>query len=420
MKEILEKTKLPGGVRILSEKIDYFRSVCLGIWVKAGARDEDEAYQGISHFIEHLIFKGTPDLTATQISEHFDSLGAEINAFSSKEYTCYYIRVLDEYLERAFEVLADIVQNPAWRELDVDSERQVVLEEISLYEDTPDDKIHDVVIESLWSDHPLGRAVLGTTETVGKIGPVELKGYYSRHYTQSNMVVAAVGNVDHKRVVELTDRYFLAQRGEPVTRERKIPKTERVSVFNYKDTEQAHICLAMPALSAHDERRYELAVLDGIFGSGMSSRLFQRIREQEGLAYSVFSYSSQYEETGMFAIYAGTRIANAQRVLDLCIEELRRIAVDGVSVDELERAKNHLVGQLVLSTESTTGKMSRIGKNELLGVEFLPTEEIMMQVKKVDIDMVNDMAKMIYDPERMVMAVIGPFEQDGLVMNRGD
>lgn len=392
-----------------------FRSVCLGIWVMSGARDETHTTNGISHFVEHLVFKGTEQYSALQISEHFDSLGAEINAFSSKEYTCYYVRVLDDYVEKAFEVLAEIVQRPAFRDSDIEAERQVVLEEISLYEDTPDDRIHDLVVSELWPQHPLGKRVLGFMDTVSGITRDQIAGYFAEHYSRSNIVIAAAGNIDHQHLVAMTKEYFSdSETGQPFSRNLTNPEVCKTSRFYFKETEQAHICLAMPALSAHDESRYSLAVMDSIVGSGMSSRLFQTIREREGLAYSVYSYANGYTETGLYAIYAGTRPNNAQRVLDICLNELDGLAKEGVTEAELTRSKNQLIGQMVISLESTNSRMSRLGKNELLGVEFVSVEEVINRIELVSIADVNGIFNRIYDPKRFVLAVIGPFEKDSL------
>lgn len=420
MLDRFERTELDGKVRVLSEKLEHLRSVCLGIWVKVGARDEAEGISGLSHFIEHMIFKGTEAMTALDISKHFDSLGAEINAFSSKEYTCYYVRVLDDHVDSAFKVLSDIVQRPAFRKDDLASEREVVLEEISLYEDTPDDRIHDLVIGELWPDHALGNRVLGFSASVSSISREAVQAYFDSHYTQSNIVIAAVGNIEHEHLVDLARNFFCCRTGEPVNRTLAIPEVTFTERLFYKDTEQAHICLAMPGLSAHDDERFELSIMDVIFGSGMSSRLFQRIREREGLAYSVYSYSSGYTETGVFAVYAGTRPANAQRVIDMSVEELQTLAAAGINNEELERSKNHLIGQLVISMESTSSRMSRLGKNELLGVEFLTLEDMIKRIDAIEIARVNDLARRICDLDRCVLSVIGPFREGELAISRGD
>ncbi|HZD60383.1 MAG TPA: pitrilysin family protein [Anaerolineae bacterium] len=412
--QFFKTTELQSGVKVVTEYMPQVRSVAIGFWVGVGSRDEADPINGMSHFIEHLLFKGTDTRTARDISEAFDTLGGELNAFTSKEYTCYYTRLLDEHVDTGVEILADMVQNPRFDESDILSERKVVLEEINLHEDSPDERIHDVFASSLWATHPLGKPILGHVETVGNFGGEDVTKFYRQEYIPNNLIVAAAGNIDHDRMVELVAKHFAGVPGEKVVRKVIVPQIEkRLDVFT-KKTEQAHICFGTEALSAGDERRFVLSIMDNILGGGMSSRLFQEIREKRGLAYSTYSYHSLYAETGFITAYAGTAPENAERVVRLIQEQIDDITDGGINDQEIYRAKEHLKGQLMLGLESTGRRMTRLGKLEITNGEILSLDELVNRIDMVTRESVTELAKELFNPEKMILTVIGPFELERL------
>ncbi|MGV8082620.1 MAG: M16 family metallopeptidase [Coriobacteriia bacterium] len=408
------KTVLDNGVTVISEPIDSVRSITLGIWLAVGSRDESPEEAGMSHFMEHMMFKGTPTRTALQISESFDRIGAELNAFTSKEYTAYYSRFVDEHLPKAFDILADMVVNSNLDDPSCTSEREVVIEEIARMEDTPDDYIHELFSRVLWPNHPIGLPILGSRQTVGGFDHAQSATFRAKHYLSGNVVVAAAGNVDHDELVALAAEKLA---GLPLGPRSARPVAQavcasRVSVTR-KDTEQAHICYGMPAMSAKDPDRFALSLLDGVLGGGMASRLFQEIREKRGLAYAVYSFSALYQDTGAFVVYAGTRPANAKEVITLIHEEMGRIAEEGVTADELDRVRQAAMGQLVLGMESTRNRMQRLGRNEATGGEILSADEIIERYDAVTVDDVKRISAQVLSADK-VLAVIGPFEAEEL------
>lgn len=411
---VFNRTCLRNEVRVLTEVLPQVRSVTLGFWVGVGSRDEPEELNGVSHFLEHLLFKGTEKRSAREISETFDSLGAELNAFSAKEVTCFYARLLDEHLPIGVEVLSDMLQNSLFRAEDIDSEREVILEEISLYEDTPDDRIHDLFASVLWENHPLGKSVLGHIETVRSFSQEDILSFFSQHYVPNNLVVAAAGHLDHDKLVELIDKYFTPKTNLKFSRKLFVPEVEPHLTVYTKKTEQAHICYGAQGFHARHQDRFALAILDNILGGGMSSRLFQEVREKKGLVYSIYSYNSLYSETGLFAIYAGTRPSKTEQVIKLIKREINRILGDGITSDELHRSKNHIKGELVLGLESTSHRMSRLGKAELSDGELLSLDELVERIDGVTVEDVNRIAREIFIPQKMVLAVIGPFKTEEL------
>ncbi|RJQ54315.1 MAG: insulinase family protein [Actinobacteria bacterium] len=415
-----DKTVLDNGITVVTETMDQVRSVALGFWVRVGSRDEPPGFGGMSHFIEHLLFKGTEKRTAEEISATFDRLGAELNAFTSKEYTCYYSRFLDEHLPTAVDVLVDMLQGTLFADEHVKSEREVVLEEIHLHEDTPDEQIHDLFAQTLFGSHPLGAPILGQTESVETFGRDDVTKYFSDYYLPENVVVAAAGRVKHDEVVSLVrDRLHLNERGEEM-RKSYAPKPASEVMVRTKQTEQAHICYGTLAFDARSEDRFALTILDTILGGGMSSRLFREIREKKGLAYSVYSYHSLFLETGVFTVYAGTRPANAEEVIKLIQAELDDIVTNGVGEDEFAKVKDHLKGQLVLGLESTRNRMTRMGKSELTQGEVLSLDELVARIDRVTRDDVARVARELLRPDRMVLSVIGPFESEKLAHLLGE
>lgn len=398
-----------GGLRVVSEPLPGVRSVALGVWIGVGSRFETPAEAGISHFIEHLLFKGTDRYSAARIAELFDGLGGEVNAATGRDHTVVYTRVLDEHLESALEVMADMLQRPAFHELD--QEREVVLEEILMYEDDPQDLVHDLLTEAVFPDQPLGRPVIGTSEVIGSVAEDQIRTYHQEHYTAPNMVVAASGSITQDRLVELCERYLgdLA----PVGRDHAVVPGiagEPRLVVRTKPTEQYHLVLGAPGLDRSDPRRHAMAVLDTILGGSMSSRLFQEIRDRRGLAYSVGSYSAGYADTGQVGVYLGTREDNLGEAAGIIQAELTRIGDEPVPADELTRAKEHLKGRLVLGLESPVTRMHRIGRAVLSDTELLDVDELIERVEAVSTDDILALGREFWRPERMSVAAIGPDE----------
>ncbi|MCL2503080.1 MAG: insulinase family protein [Coriobacteriia bacterium] len=407
-----EKTVLPNGTTIISEQMGSVRSIALGIWFSVGSRDEEPAEAGMSHFLEHMMFKGTSVRSARDISEEFDRLGAEINAFTSKEYTCYYARFVDEHLDRAFSILSDMVTDAALDNAACESEREVVIEEIARMEDTPDDQIHEIFSRVLWPTHPIGLPVLGDKESVATFDHGRSTAFRAKHYLSGNCVVAAAGNVSHDELVALTKKYLTGiPHGERIGRPAvKESGSSNLAVLE-KETEQAHICYGLATMDANHPDRFALSLFDAVLGGGMSSRLFQEIREKRGLAYAVYSFSALYQDTGEFAVYVGTRPSNAEEVVGLIASEVERIASDGVLPEELDRVQQALKGHLVLGMESTRMRMTRLGKNEVVGGEILSTNEIMARVDAVTMDDIRRVSEEVLSKQK-VLAVIGPFSAD--------
>ncbi len=412
---VFKRTELSNGIRIISEKMPNVRSVTLGFWVGVGSRDEPEDLSGISHFIEHLLFKGTKFNSARQIAEAFDSMGGELNAFSAKEYTCFYAKVLDTDLDKSIELMTDMIFNSKFDPQDMDAERRVILEEISLHEDSPDDIIHDLFASTLWESHPLGQSVLGRLKVINTLSRDELVSFFRENYHPGNIVVSAAGNLDHEHLEALVEKFTNRQcaRGGS-SRRHLVPEVKpRLKVFN-RPTEQAHIVIGTTGLPRNHPDRFALAVLDNLLGGGMSSRLFQKIREEKALAYSVFSYHSMFSETGLIAIYAGTSRENAQLVMDLIWEEINNLVENGVKDEELERAKGHIKGNLVLSLEDSSGRMTRLGKSELCQGETLTLDELIERVEAVDREKIEELSRHLLGYGKFVATVLGPFEKDDL------
>lgn len=408
-----QKTTLDNGIRVVTEHIPHVRSVALGFWYGVGARHEDASTNGLSHLIEHLMFKGTEARSARQIAEEFDATGGQLNAYTSKEYTCYYARVLDKHLPMATEVLADMMLNSRFAPDDLEKEKGVVQEEIKMYEDSPDEMVHDLFTQAILDGHPLGRNILGTAETVSHFTRDDLRAYFERHYTPDNLVVASAGNADHRDVVAEVERYFGKFGGRRV--DEGLPKWSQAAkaVVRAKETEQVHLCLGVEGLKRNDPRKYSLFTLDVILGGGMSSRLFQELREERGLVYSTYSYHVCYQETGLFAIYAGMSPQNADQVVGLVKEEFARIGREGVGAEELQRAKEQLKGSLVLSLESTASRMSRIAKSELFYERYDTPDELVAKVDAVSAADVNALAAELLAENRVTLASIGPWHPDG-------
>jgi predicted Zn-dependent peptidase len=402
-------TELGSGVRVVTEQLPSVRSIALGFWVRTGSRNETVEQAGISHFLEHLLFKGTDRFSSTEIDEIFDGMGAEINAGTGKETTSVYSRFLDQHLDRAFDVMADMVLRPSYP--DIDSERQVVIEEIAMYEDEPSDKVHDVLSHAVFGDHPLGRPVIGRAEVISSVPVPDIARYHDHRYKSDNLVLAAAGNIDHDRLVELAAKAHgeLAGGGNGSVDPPPAPEARRL--FHRKDTEQYHLCVGAPGLARDDERRFVLRVLDTVLGGSTSSRLFQEVREKRGLAYAVYSYQSHYVDAGQTAVYVGTRPENVREAFEIIGRELERIRTEPVSEAELERAKENVKGRTVLSMESPLARMNRLGSSLLMGIPLLTLDETLAKIDAVTLDDLSGLAAELLAPERLCAAGVGGDEE---------
>jgi predicted Zn-dependent peptidase len=405
-------SELDSGQRVITERLTHVRSVALGYWIGAGSRDERPERAGVSHFIEHLLFKGTERYTAQEIAEIFDGLGGELNAATSREHTVVYARVADHHLETAVDLMSDMVFAPALAE--VDSEREVVLEEIAMYEDQPQELVHDLIAEAVFGEHPLGRPVIGTAEVISTISRRAISAYHRSMYVPGNVVFAAAGNLDANELLRLLERAEQKVREIPAKGRRvrsPLVKAPPPSLrFVRKDTEQYHVCLAAPGIARTDRRRFAASLLDAILGGSASSRLFQEIREKRGMAYAVYSFASQYTDTGQFGLYVGTREENLQDCLTIAAEQIGEIAAGELKPDELDRAKENLKGRILLSMESTSNRMSRLGKSLITDTELLSLDRIVAEIDAVEADALAELAEMLMAPERLSAAGIGPSE----------
>lgn len=404
------KTTLANGLRIVSESIPYMSSISLGIFVGTGSRNETPAEQGVSHFIEHLMFKGTHKRSAKDIAETVDDVGGQLNAATDRENTCYYIKVLPEHLPLGMDILSDMLLNSKFADTDVEKERQVVLEEISLYEDSPDELIHDLHMNSLWPGHALGRNILGTRQTIAAMDRQAILDYRTRHYMPDNLVIAAAGNLNHDQLVELCQTYWDGIQGQSPASLDPTPTFVAARLMQEKDIEQLHICLGTPGV-AHDSPEYYAShVLNTILGGGVSSRLFQSIREDRGLAYSVCSYPSSFRDTGLLTIYTGVSPENSREVIEITNAIIADIRTNGVRSEEMKRAKEQLKAGLMFSMESSASRMSRVGRAEISAREYLSPEKLAAKVEAVTLEQMFAMAQPLYRPESTCLTALGPIE----------
>jgi predicted Zn-dependent peptidase len=410
----VQLTELDSGLRVITEAMASVRSVALGLWVRTGSRDEHAGQEGLSHFLEHLLFKGTPEHDAIEISELLDGMGAAANAATSKESTHLHARFLDEHTAGAFELLAAMLARPTLPPDEVDSERQVILEEIAMYEDEPQDRVHDVLAEAIHGESPLGRRVLGSSEVIANVPVPKIREYHDARYTPASVIVAAAGHLEHDEIVDLAKEKLDLPAAESAGSSAEGPASgdlhERRYRFYPKDTEQYHVCFGGPGIARADERRFALGVLDTAFGGSTSSRLFREIREKRGLAYSVGSYTEQFVDDGAVAMYVGTRPDNVAEACEIIGRELGRLHADGLSDDEIERAKEHVKGRMVLGLESTAARMSRCARSALFDVPFYSLDELLAKVDAVSAAEVTELAVEFYDPDRLSAASIGPDE----------
>ncbi len=411
MGNTIRASRLDNGIQVVTEAMPGAHSVTTGFWVDAGGRDERPDEAGASHFLEHLLFKGTETRTAHSIAEDIEAVGGDMNAFTTKEYTAFYTRLIDEDLELGLDILSDIMWAPAFRPEEIEAERQVILEEILMHEDEPSDVVHELFAEALFPGHPLGREVLGERATITSMTRDDIAGYFEALYRPQAIVVAAAGNVDHERVVSGIEARFAGRPGDRPPRALPPLAPARDVIVSNRPTEQAHVVVGCRALARDDDDRFALSVLNQVLGGGMSSRLFQEIREKRGLVYSVYSYRAGYLESGALAIYAGTSPGRAEEVLELIGKELDRLVDSDVSDRELAVAKGHVKGSLALSLEDSAGRMSRIGRSQLVHGNVMTFDELVARTEAVTVDDLRRVTERVVRGER-VLAVVGPFAED--------
>ncbi len=412
------KTTLPNGLRILTETMPAVRSATVGIWADVGSSLETRERRGISHLVEHMLFKGTQRRTARQIAETMDGVGGNLNAFTDKEATCYYAKVIDRHVPLALDVLADMFLNSKFDPQELAKERNVVLEEIKMYEDSPDELIHDVFLQTMWSGSNLGEPTIGFADTVARVTSEDLRRHMHAHYAPNTVVVAAAGNVDHDRFTELVAEQFAAFGGSAATPLPERPATTPAARVHHKDSEQAYIVMGTRGIDVRDERRYALTLMDTVLGGGMSSRLFQEIREQRGLVYSVYSFQAAYRAAGLFGVFAGTSPENVRSCIDLIVEQFERIASVPIAPDEFHLAKEHVKGSLTLSLESTSGRMIRLGRNELSLGRHVSPEEIEQRIDAVTESEVAELAAELLVEKNLGLCAIGPVDESAVALRR--
>ena len=412
MKHAVNKTTLKNGIRIVSKKMPHIHSVSMGVWVNVGARDESSSESGLSHFIEHMIFKGTEKRTAFQIAKEFDAIGGQTNAFTSAENTCYHAKVIDTRLETMVDILSDIFLNSVFDDKEVENERAVILQEIAMVEDSPDEYIHVLSGRNFWGDNPLGRSVLGTRENVSGFNAHTLKGFFHKFYQPDRIVISAAGNLEHNRLVDLIGPVFESIRPGNSFPERIAPHGNSRVNLHHRRLEQVHICLGTKGMSITDPRRYAYSLMNTILGGNMSSRLFQEIREKRGLAYSVYSFISSYVDTGVFGAYAGVTSKNARKAIELILKEIAKLKHIRVDPNELKDAKEHTKGSLMLASESNDNQMVRLAQNETHFGRYIPLEEITNNIESVTRNHILNLAENLFQKTGFALTILGPVSHD--------
>lgn len=413
MSEAIAKSGLTTGLRVITERMPHVRTAAVGIWVGAGSRYEPAGQHGISHFLEHLLFKGTASRTALEIAQAVDDIGGQMNAFTDREQTVFYVKVLSAHLDRALEIYADMLLNSTLAPEFIERERQVITEEIKSYEDSPDELVQDLFAQTVWNGHPLGRPVIGTLTTVNQLARQDFVGFMRRHYRPDNAVVAVAGDIEHDQVVQMIGHHFGHWTGTAARGADEPPRLEADVATRMKETEQVHLCLGTQGLAQRNEGRYALSLLDHLLGGGMSSRLFQEIRERRGLVYTIASYASSYQDAGLFVVYAGMSPEAGPEVIGLTLEELEKITRDPVDEGELQRAKESLKGSLMLSLESTGSRMSKLARSEIYHGRQISLDELISRIDAVTAADLQRMANELFHPRRLSLAAIGPFRSDG-------
>ncbi|HEY2475564.1 MAG TPA: pitrilysin family protein [Candidatus Cybelea sp.] len=406
-----KKTTLPNGMRVLTETMPGVRSASVGIWADVGSAAELHERRGISHLVEHMLFKGTSRRSSREIAETMDGVGGNLNAFTDKETTCYYAKVIDRHIPLALNVLADMFLHSTFDPDELRKEQKVILEEIKMYEDAPDELIHDVFLQTMWSGSSLGEPTIGFADTVLAITPDDLRAHMRSHYAANSVIVTAAGNIDHDRFVELVCEEFKGFGGSCSRAEPEEPAATPGRHVRWKESEQAYVVVGTPGVSMRDERRYALSLLDTVLGGGMSSRLFQEIRENRGLVYSVYSFQAQYRGAGLFGIYAGTSPENVQSCVDLIVAEFDRVKREPIGDDEFRLAQEHIKGNLTLSLEATSSRMIRLGRNELALGEHLGTEEVERRIDAVTPAEVQALARELLREENLGLTIVGPIDE---------
>jgi predicted Zn-dependent peptidase len=404
----IETTTLPNGLRIITERMAHVRSVSLGVWIRSGSRREIGPEGGISHFIEHMVFKGTKHRSAEEIARSVDSIGGGLDAFTAKEMVSYNTKVLDEHLPLAFDVLADLVLNPLFRAEDIEKEKGVILEELKMEVDNPEYLLHEIFSSNFWKDHPLGKPILGTRDTVRSFNQDMLRDYYGRYYTPANILITAAGNLNHEHLVDLVREHFenLRLTGQLPPETPPVPHA-RLVFRNKTSLEQTHLYMGVPGYAFPHKLRFACYALNTVLGGGMSSRLFQNIREKQGLAYAVYSELSMYRDAGCMAIYAGTSVESAAKVVESIVKEFRELKETLVPEEELRRAKDHLKGSLMLSLESTSSRMGNLARQELYFDHFLTLDEMIQSIEDITADQLQAIAREFFDPKNITLAMLG-------------
>jgi predicted Zn-dependent peptidase len=413
----IHRQVLPNQLTVISEEMQHLRSISIGIWVKTGSRDEDLASNGISHFIEHMVFKGTKNRTAEDIARQVDSIGGNLDAFTAKECICFNVKVLDEHLPVALEILSDLVLNPVFAADDIARERRVIMEEIKMDEDNPDYLVHEIFTQNFWKDHPLGKPILGTKETVRLFEQPLVLDYYRNRFNPGNFIIAAAGNLRHQHFAELVGRYFADLKPAKNGFHSLPPQTApRITLRNKKSLEQVQICIGVPAHPIAHEKRFASYLLNTLLGGGMSSRLFQNIRERQGLAYAIYSDLNPYRDTGCLAVYAGTSRESAPKVVECVISEFRKLKANAVPAEELRRAKDQLKGSLMLSLESSTSRMSNLARQEMYFDRFFSMDELIERIEQVSLEDLQALAQNLFRGESIAVTVLGNL--NGLKLTR--
>jgi len=413
----LRRTVLPNGLTVLTERMEHLRSVAMGVWIKSGSRCEPAETNGISHFVEHMLFKGTRSRSAQLIAREMDSIGGNLDAFTGKETICFNVKSLSDHVPIALDVLSDLVLNPVFAAPDIERERGVILEEIKIDEDNPDVLVHELFTQSFWKDHPLGWPILGTTKTVASLDQGSLFDYHNDRFHGGNMVFSAAGNLEHDQFVDAVVGKFSSLAGGATLHELPAPDaTARVVMRNKKSLEQVQICLGVPAPPITDESRYTTLILNTVLGGGMSSRLFQTIREDRGMVYSIYSDLSPYRDTGTLCVYAGTSAGKAIEVVDLILAEFHKLKQEPLTAEELTRAKDQVKGNILLGLESSSARMANLARQEMYFQQFFSVDEVITRINEVEATQVQAMAQRLFDPERIAVTLLGRL--DGVKLKR--
>ncbi len=412
---MVKKFTLKNGVRVVCENIPHVRSVSTGIWIKTGSLNENDQNNGISHFIEHMLFKGTRKRSAEEIAKSIDSIGGQINAFTGKECTCYYVKTLDEHIDIAMDVLSDMIYNSVFASKNIALEKRVILEEIGMYEDSPEELVHDVLSETVWKGSTIGYPILGTKKSLRAINRKAIDAYMSERYISENMVISIAGNFDESKLEEMLDSYFNVGKADPIPEKSPMSVEFRPEIcIREKETEQVHICIGFEGIKNGDDKVYSLLAVNNIFGGGMSSRLFQKIREKKGLVYSIYSYPTVYNDAGLFTIYAGMKPENLYEVTNLICDEVQIMLKKGITKQEFDKSREQLKGNYILGLEGTSSRMSSIGKSELLLGYIRTQDEILKKIENITMEEMEQIIRSIFNPDRKGISIVGKVKRDSI------